>query len=101
MGIVFSGAQSPGAHQRFVSGSPSKHRAASWPSDEGVQSLELGRCLAHFRDSTTVVLRKPGKEDYTVPKAYRSIALLNTSVRLISNVLPYRRPFYGQIKNGH
>jgi DNA topoisomerase IB len=33
-------------------------------------SLRLGYCPSHFRESTTVVLRKPGKDNYTVPKAY-------------------------------
>ncbi|KAK1458424.1 zinc knuckle [Colletotrichum tamarilloi] len=42
------------------------------------QSLRLGYCPQHFRKSTTVVLRKPGKDNYTAPKAYRPIALLNT-----------------------
>lgn len=40
-------------------------------------SIALECCPAHFRCSTTVVLRKPGKDNYTVPKAYRPIALLN------------------------
>ena len=40
--------------------------------------LELGYCPAHFRETITVVLRNPGKDDYTQPKAYRPIALLNT-----------------------
>jgi hypothetical protein len=33
--------------------------------------LRLGYCPAHFKDTFTVVLRKPGKDDYTQPKAYR------------------------------
>ncbi|KAG2000769.1 hypothetical protein GB937_010855, partial [Aspergillus fischeri] len=40
--------------------------------------LSLGYCPKHFRESTTVVIRKPGKPDYTTPKAYRPIALLST-----------------------
>jgi hypothetical protein len=40
--------------------------------------LQIGYCPAHFRESITVVLRKPGKDDYTQPKSYRPIALLNT-----------------------
>lgn len=31
-----------------------------------------------WKDSTIVVLRKPGKADYTNPSAYRPIALLDT-----------------------
>jgi hypothetical protein len=40
--------------------------------------LQIGYCPGHFRESITVVLRKPGKDDYTQPKSYRPIALLNT-----------------------
>jgi len=32
-----------------------------------------------WRSFTTVVLRKPGKANYAIPKAYRPIALLNTT----------------------
>ena len=54
------------------------------------QSLSLGHCPAHFRRSTTIVLRKPGKDDYTVPKAYRPIALLNTIGKIMDAVLARR-----------
>ena len=40
--------------------------------------LHQGYCPAHFREATTVALRKPGKDNSTQPKAYRPIALLNT-----------------------
>jgi exonuclease III len=40
--------------------------------------IQAGYCPKHFRRSTTVVLRKPGKSDYTTVKAYRPVALLNT-----------------------
>ncbi|RYP01304.1 hypothetical protein DL766_004706 [Monosporascus sp. MC13-8B] len=40
--------------------------------------LQLGYCPAHFKESITVVLRNQGKGDYSQPKAYRPIALLNT-----------------------
>ena len=54
------------------------------------QSLKLGHCPTHFRNSTTVVLRKPGKDDYKVPKAYRPIALLNTIGKVMDAVLARR-----------
>lgn len=54
------------------------------------QSLNLGHCPTHFRCSTTVVLRKPGKDNYTVPKAYRPIALLNTIGKIMDAVLARR-----------
>jgi len=53
-------------------------------------SLRLGYCPAHFRRSTTIVLRKPGKDDYTTPKAYRPIALLNTIGKLMDAIIAKR-----------
>ncbi|CCA77041.1 hypothetical protein PIIN_11026, partial [Serendipita indica DSM 11827] len=38
-------------------------------------SLRLGHYPSGWKHSMTVVIRKPGKPDYTVPKAYRPIAL--------------------------
>jgi hypothetical protein len=40
-----------------------------------------------WREFTTVVLRKPGKADYTVPKAYCPIALLNTMCKLLTAII--------------
>ena len=36
-----------------------------------------------WRESTTVILCKLGKPDYSIPKAYRPIALLNTTAKLL------------------
>jgi hypothetical protein len=52
--------------------------------------LHISYYLAHFRSLTTVVLRKPGKDDYTVPKAYRLIALLNTISKITDAILARR-----------
>ncbi|OHW95285.1 reverse transcriptase-like protein [Colletotrichum incanum] len=54
------------------------------------QSLQLGYCPQHFRKSTTVVLRKPGKGNYTTPKAYRPIALLNTVGKVMDAIITER-----------
>ena len=43
-----------------------------------------------WRESTTVIIRKPGKPDYSVPKAYRPIALLNTTAKLLSALIADR-----------
>lgn len=40
-----------------------------------------------WRCFSTVVLRKPGKPNYSVPKAYRPIALLNTTGKLLTAVV--------------
>lgn len=51
------------------------------------QSIQLGYCPAHFRGSLTAVLRKPGKDNYTKPKAYRPIALLNTMGKIMDAII--------------
>jgi len=43
-----------------------------------------------WREFTTVVLRKSDKPDYTVPKAYRPIALLNTTCKLLTALVAER-----------
>ncbi|KAH7563672.1 hypothetical protein BM1_00719 [Bipolaris maydis] len=54
------------------------------------QSLRLGYCPNSFRASITAVLRKPGKTNYAVPKAYRPIALLNTIGKAMDAVIARR-----------
>ncbi|KAI3545670.1 zinc knuckle [Colletotrichum abscissum] len=60
------------------------------------QSLRLGYCPQHFRKSTTVVLRKPGKDNYTVPKAYRPIALLNTVGKIMDAIIARRLSYLAE-----
>ncbi|KAA1478292.1 hypothetical protein DENSPDRAFT_748331, partial [Dentipellis sp. KUC8613] len=38
---------------------------------------------SEWKDSTTVVLRKPGKSDYSLPGAYRPIALIRTISKIL------------------
>ena len=45
----------------------------------------------HF---TTVVLRKPGKPRYDIPKAYRPIALLNTMWKVLTGIIAEHLTFY-------
>ena len=40
-----------------------------------------------WREFTTVVLRKPGKPSYEVPKAYRPIALISTTAKVLSSIV--------------
>jgi ribonuclease HI len=54
------------------------------------QSLRLGYCPASFRASITAVLRKPGRANYAVPKAYRPIALINTIGKIMDAVVARR-----------
>ncbi|KAF8662009.1 hypothetical protein AX14_007127, partial [Amanita brunnescens Koide BX004] len=45
---------------------------------------------SHFKDSISVIIPKPNKPDYSIPKAYRPIALLNTLGKLLTKVLANR-----------
>jgi hypothetical protein len=44
----------------------------------------------HFKQATTVILRKPGKADYIDLSAYRPIALLNTLGKTLKAVVSQR-----------
>ncbi len=52
--------------------------------------LELGYHPRAFRTAITVVLRKPGKPDYSDPAAYRPIALLNTIGKVLEAIMARR-----------
>ncbi|KAF8688256.1 hypothetical protein AX14_003488, partial [Amanita brunnescens Koide BX004] len=41
-------------------------------------------------ESTSVIIPKPKKVDYTIPKAYRPIALLNTVGKLLTKIIAHR-----------
>ena len=62
------------------------------------QSLHLGYCPAHFRESTTVVLRKPGKDNYAAPKSYRPIALMNTIGKIMDAVIARRLSYLARLR---
>jgi len=59
--------------------------------------LRQSYCPAHFREAVTVVLRKPGKDDYTQPKAYRPIALLNTLGKALEAVIANRLAYLADV----
>ncbi|KAF8677922.1 hypothetical protein AX14_004740, partial [Amanita brunnescens Koide BX004] len=46
-----------------------------------------------FKELVSVIIPKPKKADYTVPKAYQPIALLNTMGKLLTKVLANRMQF--------
>jgi hypothetical protein len=62
--------------------------------------LEQGYCPAHFKDTITVVLRKPGKDDYTQPKAYRPTALLNTLGKTLEAIIANRLAYMADVHHG-
>ena len=51
---------------------------------------KLGHYPAQFKHARTIVIRKPGKESYEEPGAWRLIALLNTISKLIKAVTAKR-----------
>ena len=53
-------------------------------------SLRMGYYPTPFRNSVTIALRKPGKDDYSQPKSYRPIALLNTIGKAIEYIIAKR-----------
>lgn len=49
--------------------------------------LDLGTYIDKWKIFDTVVLRKPAKPSYSVPKAYRLVALLNTIPKLLAAII--------------
>ena len=55
--------------------------------------IELGYWPSHFKRSTTIVIPKPNKKLYNLPKAFKPIVLLNTVDKLIKKVIGERLQF--------
>ena len=53
-------------------------------------SLEEGTLPSQWRHAKIIPLRKPGKEDYTVAKAWRPISLLATLGKILESVVAER-----------
>jgi hypothetical protein len=49
--------------------------------------INLGIYYDPWREFTTVVLRKPNKPNYEVPKAYRPIALISTMAKVLTAIV--------------
>jgi exonuclease III len=60
------------------------------------QCLNLGYCPQHFRESTTVVLKKQGKDNYTIPASYRPIGLLNTIGKIMDAIMADRLSYVAE-----
>jgi hypothetical protein len=52
--------------------------------------FQRGELPAVLKESTTVVLRKEKKKDYSLPSSYRPIALENTLAKIIEKVIANR-----------
>jgi ribonuclease HI len=59
-------------------------------------SIELGYHPQRWRSARIVVLRKPGKPDYSLPGAYRPISLLNTLGKLLEAVMAKRLSYLAE-----
>ena len=59
--------------------------------------LNLGIQPKRWKEATVVMLRKPGKPDYTDPKAYRPISLLNTLGKALKTVIVKRVRFLAEL----
>lgn len=57
-------------------------------------SLTLGHCPQRWKTAKIVVLRKPGKTEYTSPSAYRPISLLNTLGKILEGVIARRLSYW-------
>jgi hypothetical protein len=49
--------------------------------------FELNTYYDPWREFTTIVLRKPGKPSYEIPKAYRPIALISTTAKVLTSIV--------------
>ena len=68
--------------------------------------IQIGYNPSHFQRSITVVLRKAGTDrDYTTPKAYRPVALLNTIGKFLEAIvarrISYAMESEGLLPRGH
>ena len=54
------------------------------------KAFASGSLPARYKESTTIVLRKEGKKDYSLPGSYRPIALENTLAKIVEKVLATR-----------
>ncbi|KAI3055668.1 hypothetical protein CBS147353_11278 [Aspergillus niger] len=60
------------------------------------RSVDLGYYPNHWKQARIVVLRKPGKSDYSAPGAYRPISLLNTLGKILEAVMARRLSYWAK-----
>ena len=58
--------------------------------------VDLGHHPKQWRSAKIIVLRKPGKPDYSLPGAYRPISLLNTLGKLLEAVIARRLSYLAE-----
>jgi len=69
------------------------------------ETFKLNIYPTGWRDSVMVILRKPGKADYTVPNVHQLVTLLNTIVKVLSACmaedLTHAVKTHGLLPNNH
>ena len=58
--------------------------------------IELGYHPDRWKQAQIVVLKKPGKPDYSAPGAYQLISLLNTLGKILEAVIARRLSFWAE-----
>jgi len=61
--------------------------------------INLGHWPAHFKRLSTIVIPKPNKQLYDLPKSFKPIVLLNTLGKLIGQVIGKRLQFQVMANN--
>ena len=56
--------------------------------------IDLGYWPSHFKRSSMVIIPKPNKSSYDLPKSFRPIVLLNTLGKLIEKIIGERIQFH-------
>jgi ribonuclease HI len=85
-----------------VDGLPSAVWKELWPVLQGWilaifnASVRIGFVPRMFKTARILPLRKPGKPDYTVPKAYRPISLLPTLGKILELVIARRLSYWAE-----
>ena len=54
---------------------------------------------SYFKTTTTVVIPKPNKDSYNMPKSFQSIVLLNTTGKLIEKAISNYLQFYMTVRD--
>ena len=69
------------------------------------ECIRIGYQPQSWRTSNTVALKKPGKTDYSIPKAWKPIALINTLGKVLDSMLAVRLSYWadeeGILPNAH
>ena len=56
--------------------------------------INLEYWLSYFKSTTTIVITKPNKDSYNIPKSFWPIVLLNMTGKLIEKVISNWLQFY-------